>query len=73
MEWIPVLVIAVLALVIIEGLTMYLYQEDVQRIFQVIARRFSQADVLVETMNPMVVKRFREKSRHPLSPPRFHR
>ena len=49
-------------LVIIEGLTMYLYQEDVQRIFQVIARRFSQADVLVETMNPMVVKRFREKS-----------
>ena len=49
-------------LFIIEGLTMYLYQEDVQRIFQVIARRFSQADVLVETMNPMVVKRFREKS-----------
>ena len=51
-----------LALVIIEGLTMYLYQEDVQRIFQVIARRFSQADVLVETMNPMVVKRFKERS-----------
>lgn len=50
------------ALVIIEGLTMYLCQEDVQRIFQVIARRFRQAAVLVETMNPMVVKRFREKS-----------
>ena len=50
------------ALIIIEGLTMYLTQADVQRIFAVIARRFSRATVLVETMNPMVVKRFKEKS-----------
>ena len=42
-------------LVIIEGLTMYLSESDVKRIFDVIA-------VLVETMNPMVVKRFKEKS-----------
>ena len=49
-------------LVIIEGLTMYLCREDVQRIFEIIARRFPQARVLVETMNPMVVKRFKEKS-----------
>lgn len=49
-------------LVIIEGLTMYLTQEDVQRIFSVIAGRFEQAEVFVETMNPMVVKRFKEKS-----------
>lgn len=49
-------------LVIIEGLTMYLCQEDVQHIFQVIARRFPHASVLAETMNPVVVKRFREKS-----------
>ena len=49
-------------LVIIEGLTMYLTQADVQRIFTVIAGRFARATVLVETMNPMVVKRFKEKS-----------
>lgn len=50
------------ALVIIEGLTMYLTQADVQRIFAVIAGRFSAATVFTETMNPMVVKRFKEKS-----------
>lgn len=50
------------ALIVIEGLTMYLTQADVQRIFAVIARRFSRATVLVETMNPIVVKRFKEKS-----------
>ena len=49
-------------LIIIEGLTMYLTEADVQRIFAVIAGRFDAATVLVETMNPMVVKRFREKS-----------
>ena len=49
-------------LVVIEGLTMYLSEADVRRIFAVIAGRFSQAHVLVETMNPMIVKRFREKS-----------
>ena len=50
------------ALVIIEGLTMYLTQADVQRIFAVIAGRFPAATVFTETMNPMVVKRFKEKS-----------
>lgn len=49
-------------LVIIEGLTMYLSEVDVRRIFAVIARRFQKADVFVETMNPMVVRRFKEKS-----------
>ena len=49
-------------LVIIEGLTMYLSESDVKRIFEVIAARFDRATVLVETMNPMVVKRFKEKS-----------
>ena len=51
-----------LALVIIEGLTMYLSEADVKRIFDVIAGRFPKATVFVETMNPMVVKRFKEKS-----------
>ena len=49
-------------LVIIEGLTMYLSETDVKRIFAVIAGRFPQATVLVETLNPMVVKRFKERS-----------
>ena len=51
-----------LALVIIEGRTMYLSEADVKRIFDVIAGRFPKATVFVETMNPMVVKRFKEKS-----------
>ena len=49
-------------LVIMEGLTMYLTEADVKQIFERIAGRFGQAEVLVETMNPMVVKRFKEKS-----------
>ena len=49
-------------LVIIEGLTMYLSEADVQRIFAVISGRFQKATVFVETMNPMIVKRFKEKS-----------
>ena len=49
-------------LIIIEGLTMYLSESDVQQIFAVISNRFSKATVFVETMNPMVVKRFKERS-----------
>ena len=50
------------ALVIIEGLTMYLTEADVRRIFAVISDRFKQATVFAETMNPIIVKRFKEKS-----------
>ena len=49
-------------LVIIEGLTMYLGETDVKRMFEVIAGRFERATVFVETMNPVVVKRFKETS-----------
>lgn len=49
-------------LIIIEGLTMYLNAKDVQQIFKVISSRFSKATVFVETMNPMIVKRFKERS-----------
>ena len=49
-------------LVIIEGLTMYLSEADVRRILEVIAGRFDNVTVFVETMNPMVVKSFKEKS-----------
>ena len=41
---------------------MYLTEAEVQRIFAVIAGRFDRVTVLVETMNPMVVKHFKEKS-----------
>ena len=49
-------------LVIIEGLTMYLTEADVKRIFAVIAGRFPRATVFVETMNPAMAKHFKEKS-----------
>lgn len=52
------------ALILIEGLTMYLSEADVKRIFSIIAGRFESATVMVETMNPAVAKRFREKSIH---------
>ena len=50
------------ALVIIEGLTMYLSEADVKQIFAVISKRFEKAAVAVEIMNPAVAKRFKEKS-----------
>ena len=49
-------------LIVIEGLTMYLNTKDVKQIFAVISNRFPKATVFVETMNPMIVKRFKEKS-----------
>ena len=49
-------------LVIIEGLTMYLSEEDVKKLFEIIDRKFSHADVLVETMNPFMAAHIKEKS-----------
>ena len=50
------------AIVIIEGLTMYLSEKDVKEIFDVINKRFNHVTVLVETMNPAMVKHMKEKS-----------
>lgn len=50
------------AIVIIEGLTMYLSEKDVKQIFDVISKRFDHVTVLVETMSPTMVKRMKEKS-----------
>lgn len=50
------------ALVIIEGLTMYLSEADVKQIFAVISKRFEKATLFAEIMNPAVAKRFKEKS-----------
>lgn len=41
---------------------MYLAEEDVKKILSVISRRFRQAEVIMGTMNPWVVKNMREKS-----------
>ena len=49
-------------LIVIEGLTMYQNAKDVQQIFAVISSRFSQATIFVETMNPAMVRHFKEKS-----------
>lgn len=49
-------------LVIIEGLTMYLSEIDIKKIFRIISDNFKNATVFVETMSPFVVKNVREKS-----------
>lgn len=49
-------------LVIIEGLTMYLTEKDVVKIFDIIDKKFKKATVLVEIMNPFIVKNIKEKS-----------
>ncbi|MCM1146181.1 MAG: class I SAM-dependent methyltransferase [Lachnoclostridium sp.] len=49
-------------LVIIEGLVMYLSESDVKKILSIISNRFHFADVIMEIMNPWVVKNFKEKS-----------
>ena len=50
------------ALVIIDGLTMYLTEADVRQIFAVISKRFEKATVFAEILNPAMARRFKEKS-----------
>ena len=49
-------------LVIIEGLTMYLYEKDIRKMFSIIERSFQKVTVMVETMSPFVVNHVKEKS-----------
>ena len=49
-------------LVIIEGLTMYLCEKDIRKIFSIIEKSFQKITVMVETMSPFVVKHVKEKS-----------
>ena len=51
-------------LVIIEGLTMYLTEADVKKMFDIIYRKFEHATVFVETMAPFMAKHIKEKSIH---------
>lgn len=49
-------------LVIIEGLVMYLAEQDVKQILSIIGSHFNHARVIMETMNPWVVGHMKEKS-----------
>ena len=49
-------------LVIIEGLTMYLCEKDIRKMFAIIGKSFQKATVMVETMSPFVVNHVKEKS-----------
>ena len=49
-------------LVIIEGLTMYLCEKDIRKMFSIIEKSFQKVTVMVETMSPFVVKHVKEKN-----------
>ena len=49
-------------LLIIEGLTMYLCEKDIRKMFSIIEKSFQKVTVMVETMSPFVVKHVKEKS-----------
>ncbi len=49
-------------LVVIEGLSMYLTQQDVGQILGIIAARFHNVKVIMEFMNPWIVRHVKEKS-----------
>lgn len=49
-------------LVLMEGLVMYLTEADVHQILSVVSGRFERAEVIMETMNPFVVRHMKEAS-----------
>lgn len=49
-------------LVVIEGLAMYLSEQDVKKMLSIISRRFASAEVIMEVMSPWIVKHVKEKS-----------
>ncbi|MDO4166992.1 MAG: class I SAM-dependent methyltransferase [Eubacteriales bacterium] len=49
-------------LIIMEGLVMYLTEQDVKQILSIISRRFGSAVVIMETMNPWIAGHMKEKS-----------
>ena len=50
-------------LVIIEGLTMYLCEKDIRKMFSIIEKSFQEVSVMVETMSPFVVNHAVSNSR----------
>ena len=49
-------------LVIVEGLSMYLCENDIKQIFSIIEKSFKTATVMMETMSPFFVLHIKEKS-----------
>jgi O-methyltransferase involved in polyketide biosynthesis len=49
-------------LVVIEGLSMYLSENDIKKILSIISGNFKNVTLYMETMSPMVVKKVKEKS-----------
>lgn len=49
-------------LIVIEGLTMYLTEEDVRIILSIITKHFVNTTIFMEIMSPMVVRNVEEKS-----------
>ncbi|MDO5338142.1 MAG: class I SAM-dependent methyltransferase [Eubacteriales bacterium] len=49
-------------LVVIEGLVMYLTETDVRKILSIICSRFKHAEIIMETMNPFIMRHMKEKS-----------
>lgn len=49
-------------LVIVEGLSMYIGEDDIKQIFFIIEKSFKTATVMIETMSPFCVKHIKEKS-----------
>ena len=49
-------------LVVIEGLVMYLTEEDVRKILSIICGRFEHVEIVMETMNPFIMRHMKEKS-----------
>ena len=49
-------------LVIIEGLTMYLCEKDIRKMFSIFEKSFQKVTVMAEIMSPFVVKHMKEKS-----------
>lgn len=49
-------------LVVIEGLVMYLTEADVKKILSIICNRFEHMEIIMETMNPFVMRHMKEKS-----------
>lgn len=50
------------ALIVMEGLVMYLTEADVKQILSIIDHRFRSAKVIMEVMNPWIVKHMKERS-----------
>ena len=49
-------------LIVIEGLVMYLTEADVKQILSIIDRHFTHVEIIMETMNPWIVKHMKESS-----------